>query len=244
MYKRQDYTSTSVTFNTRTIASAAWSSVSYTSGKLQGTITFSGATITGLETGDFEILDSSDAVQTGWTFELPTGITDSSSITSGTGTLIRATPPANRNASYKLRLKATSVMSDGSTTDNAPSVVATTNAFAVDNRPALTVDSFNAPMGTQSGSTSTFVLTFSTAVLKTQVENNDFAPATSTSIASVTGRGAATTATIFDVVVNNPTNTQGSYTIALNANAVNASTTHQRGPTSVSYTHLTLPTKA
>ena len=54
------YTSDAVTYNTRVVATAAWSAVSYceTTNKLSGSLTFSGAAITGIAAEDFEVLNA------------------------------------------------------------------------------------------------------------------------------------------------------------------------------------------
>ena len=215
------------------IATAAWSSVSYTNNKLEGTITFSGASITGLETGDFEVLNASDAVQTGWTIELPTGITASSTITSGTGTVIKATPPTNTNGSFKIRLKATSVRSDGGSTDNSPAAAVVTDAISIDSRPQLSVSSFTASGTSQTGSTASLTLTFDRNIPATQLVTGDFS---ATGGASVTGISPTSgNASVYTITTTQPTNSSGSYTVTLAANSVAASTTYKGGPTS-SYT--------
>ena len=130
--------------STPAVATAAWSGVSYTGGKLTGTMTFSGADVTNIETSDFEVVDNSSTpvVQTGWTFDA----LSSSSATAGTGFTVSATPPANRNNSFKLRLKATNVRSGGSSTDNAPAANVDSTAVAVDNRSLTSITgSFAAP---------------------------------------------------------------------------------------------------
>ena len=126
-----DSTAVSVDNRIFTIATAAWSSVSFSSGKLQGTLTFSGTSITGISTSDFEVLNSSGTTQTTWTFDTP-----SSTARSGSGITIAATPPSNLDANFKLRLKATSVRSGGSSSDNAPASAVESSAIAVNTIPA------------------------------------------------------------------------------------------------------------
>ena len=224
-------TSPAITYNTRVIATATWTNISYclTTNKLSGTLTFSGADITSIISTDFEILDSSNTVQTGWTFDTPSTTADD-----GVDLTISVTPPTNRNASYKFRLKATSVRSDGSAVDNAPASASISTAIAINNYPSLSVSSFTAPSGTQTGSTSTFILTLGSAVPKTEITTSDFTISISgITLSSVTGQGLATTATIFNVIVNNPSSASGSYTISLSANTISAGTTYTAGPSSI-----------
>ena len=153
------------TYNvTHHVATAGWTGVTFTGGKLQGTLTFrnpSGVTaqITNIEQTDFAVVNSSGTVQSGWMFDTP-----SSTATSGTGITIAATPPANQNAQYALRLNATSVRSDGSNANNTPATAETSSTTLVDNRPQLTVSTFTAPTGIQTGATSVFTLTFNVAI--------------------------------------------------------------------------------
>ena len=118
------------------VATAAWSAVSYcrTSNKLQGTLTFSGidsdASVTGISASDFEVRSDPDGSTTGWTFDTP-----SATAANGTGITIRVTPPANTNASFKIRLKATSVLTPRTATPISPATNVDSTASAIDNRP-------------------------------------------------------------------------------------------------------------
>ena len=205
------------------VATAAWSSVSYTSGKLQGTLTFSVADVTNIEATDFEIVNASGTVQTGWTFDTP-----SSTATAGTGITIAATPPSGLNSSFKIRLKATSVRSDGSSRDNAPAANVETDGVTVDSRPTLAVSTFTAPTGNQRGATATFTLDFDHDIPATELTTADF---TATNGASVTSISPTTgTEDTYTLTVTQPTNNSGTYTVSLNANAVSAGTTYKAGP--------------
>ena len=231
------YTSSSIRFNVPyRRATASWSSVSFTSGKLQGTITFSGASIVGLETSDFEVLSGS-TVQTGWTISLPSGITASSTRTSGTGTIIKAAPPTNTNGSYKLRLKATSVRSDGSSSNNSPASATSTSDISVDARPQLSVSSFTAPTSsTQTPITTTtanFTLTFDRAVPATELTTSDFTGTNGASVTSIaTSPVSQTSSSIYTITVTQPAHNSGTYTISISASAISGSTTYKPGPVS------------
>ena len=154
--------------NRPTIATASWSNVSYSSAtnRLTGTITFSGAKVEGLTASDFEVITSGGGTTSGWGVSIPSTITSSTEIAAGTGTVVTATAPANRNASFRLRLKTTSVMSDDSPTNNAPASSVESVAVAVDNR-VLSVVTITARWGTPSWSRSnnrvTTTLNFTTS---------------------------------------------------------------------------------
>ena len=187
--------------------------------------------VAGIAAADFEVINASGTDQS-WIFDTP-----STTATAGTAITIRATVPANTNGTFRLRLKATSVMSGGSSSNNAPASATASTGTAIDIRPQLTVSSFAAPSSTAlapiTASTSTFVLTIDRAVPKTELTTSDFsASIAGASISSVTGRGGATTASIYDVVANNPTTSSSSYTLTLAADSISASTTYKAGPTS------------
>ena len=111
-------------------ATAAWSSVSFTAGKLQGTITFTGQDVTEVSSSAFEVLNNSNTVQTGWSITV-----SSRTATSGTGIIIKATPPSNLSTSYKLRLKATSIRIGGGALQNTPASAVTSSAVLINTVP-------------------------------------------------------------------------------------------------------------
>ena len=118
------------------VATAAWSSELYceTSNRIEATLTFSGEKVEGLAAEDFEVITGTGGSTTGWTIVIPSTVLETTEIAAGTGTTIGATAPAGQNSSFRLRLKQLSVMSDDSTTDNAPADNVETNDIQVDNR--------------------------------------------------------------------------------------------------------------
>ena len=97
------------------VATANWTQESFSSGKLQASITFSGADVTGITASDFEVLTAGGGTTRGWVFDAtPNEAEDGVPIT------IRATPPLQTTGFYKLRLNALSVRSDDAVADNAP----------------------------------------------------------------------------------------------------------------------------
>ena len=129
------------------IATATWKTISGGEA-LKGTITFHNAIVTGIQNTDFEILNSSNVVQqdargnSTWeisvssSFAFPETTTrDSDVVPTGRGTVITvdANPPASTNGSFKIRLKARSVMSDGVSTNNSPASAVTSGSAPVNN---------------------------------------------------------------------------------------------------------------
>ena len=163
-------------------ATADWSNVSYTDGKLQGDITFGGVTgnITSVQADrDFEVLNDSDIVQStgpnGWQFEA----LDSSTIAVNTAVTIAVTPPAGTNGDFKLKIKTTSVRSDGATVDNAP--ISSSNLTDTRISPSISVDNRVFTVATaewsneNGGRTLTGRLTFRGGVTITNIASTDFA---------------------------------------------------------------------
>ena len=111
-----------------------WTNETFTNGKLQATLTFTGSDVTGIEAADFEVRTDSGTATTGWVFDTP-----SSTATAGTGITIAATAPSNINGLFKLRLKANSLRSGGSATDNDPVSDDDSTAVAIDNRVGVVI---------------------------------------------------------------------------------------------------------
>ena len=116
---------------------------------------------------------------------------------------------------------------DGSSSNNGPQTAVSSVTIAVDNRTDLNI-TWTVPAGLQTGTTSTFTLTFNVAVPATEVIVNSFTfPADVTmTVAPTTG-----TNTVYTITVTNPTDAQGSYGITLDANTISATTTYKAGPT-------------
>ena len=163
--------------------------------------------------------------------------------TSGSNTVytINITNPTTANGVYTVSLNANSVP-DSTTYRAGPASAYTSTSVSYDTRPQIAVTSFTAPSGTQSGTTSTFRLTLDRTVPTTQITGVDFTVSVTTaSISSVSPVGTQTNDNRYNVVITNPTNLQGCYTISLNVNAIDAGTDYRAGPasaytsTSVSY---------
>ena len=105
--------------------------------------------------------------QSGWVFN-----TVASTIADRASTHAIATPPAQTNGTFKVRLRALTI-SRGTGTNNRPYQNMDTIPIRVDNRPQLAVTSFTAPSGTQRGTTSTFNLIFNHCLLYTSPSPRD-----------------------------------------------------------------------
>ena len=103
-----------VDFTPRMVASASWSGISGGT-NLSGTLTFSGADVTHIEADDFDVVNSADMVDPGWSI-----VVSADHVSAGGTVTVTATPTVDKNGSFKIRLKSMTVRSDGSTTDNAP----------------------------------------------------------------------------------------------------------------------------
>ena len=127
-------TSSCVFYDTRpagtpTVATARWGTPATQTGinaVLQGRLTFTTTTdVRGIEPGDFDVIfrDSENPPNVhvhppaGWTIQVSHSFTNSSRDFVD----VTATPTSTFDAAFGLRLKATSVRSDGATMDNAPS---------------------------------------------------------------------------------------------------------------------------
>ena len=110
------------------IATAEFRDTFFFAGKLQTTLTFDVANISGLSSTDFEILDSDGSIQSGWSFDpIP------QTVNSGVSVPISVAAPLNANGSFKIRLLSNSVMSDGSPSNNAPGSPIETNLVNINN---------------------------------------------------------------------------------------------------------------
>ena len=99
---------------------------------LKGNLNVLGAPVSGIAPADFEVINGSGTTQTGWTIAVA-----NTSVTSGRSTTVTATPPTNTNGSYKLRLKANSLISDGIASNTIPTTALETAAFTVNNQPLV-----------------------------------------------------------------------------------------------------------
>ena len=208
------------------VATATWGAASYdlATNKISANIQFS-QNVTGIESGDFEVIDNSNTVQTGWTFDPPS----SSSINANTDVLISALAPQNMSGTFRLRIKALSVNSGGSMAANAPVTAQSTNTVAVDTRSELSTE-FTEPFGNQINPTSEFILTLDTAIPAIELTASDFTVNGGASIASISPIiGSSST---YQIIITNPVNSSGSYTVTLNANAISAGATYSASPPS------------
>ena len=208
------------------VATATWGAASYdlATNKISANIQFS-QNVTGIESGDFEVIDSSNTVQTGWTFDPPS----SSSINANTDVLISALAPQNMSGTFRLRIKAQSVNSGGSMAPNAPTAAQSTNTVPVDTRSELSTE-FTEPFGNQINPTSEFILTVGTSIPAIEISASDFTVSGGASIASISPLiGSSST---YQIIITNPVNSSGSYTVTLNANAISAGSTYSASPPS------------
>lgn len=209
------------------VATAAWSNAGYcsTSNRIQATITFSGEKVEGLAAEDFEIITGTGGTTSGWVISLPGTIIEATEIAAGTGTLIEATAPAGQNSSFRLRLKRLSVMSDDSTTDNAPADNVETSDIQVDNRGFMPVHSVATARWTNvaGGQTLSGLLTFSgenmMGLATTDFDiydDSDNEMTSSWTVTLPTGfNGNPVTGTPIRVVATPPANTNGSFYLRL-----------------------------
>lgn len=201
-----------------TVITAAWSDVSFTGGKLTGTLTFSGSDASGIAASDFAVIDDKNAVATGWTFDTP-----STSTIEGAGITISATPPANTNGDFSLRLNATSVRGGSSTTDNSPAAAVASTATAVNNTAPVTATAFFHNMSYTAGGKLTGSLTFDNNV--TGIDANDFevlnaSNQVQTGWAFDTPPTTATGNIAITISALPPANTNGQFKFRLKANSV------------------------
>ena len=140
-------TSGAVSFDRRVFVTT-WQIPTFSGNRLTALISFSHSAA-GIESSDFEVINSSGVTQTGWTIGSVT-----SSISANNRISIRATPPNNINGTFGFRLKANSIQFDGSSSNNGPTSAVSSNTISVDNRTRLAVTSFTSPGGTHTGGNS------------------------------------------------------------------------------------------
>ena len=198
------------------VATISWSNERFFNGKIEATLNVSGANITGLADSDFDILNDSDVVQSGWTFD-----TIQSSVNDGNNTIIRATPPANTNASFKIRLNQTKVRSGGSASDNAPASNVDSSSVSVNNVPLVASASWMNETYTSGNLQAT--LTFTGANI-TGIASSDFDILNDSNAVqagwTITAPSTATSGTGIIVSATPPANTNASFKIRLKATSV------------------------
>ena len=161
--------------------------------------------------------------------------------------IIGVTNPTGSNGTYTISIAANSIPTATTYLQGPTTIVNSRTAATYDTRPSVEGTSFTAPATEQTGATSTFRLVLDRAVPTAQITTGDFsASITTATIASVAGVGVSNNMTAtYDVVVNNPSNGSGTYTISLAANAIAATATYAAGPssayasTAVSYNTIT-----
>ena len=217
------------------IATATWKTI--TGGTaLKGTLTFHNAIVSGIDATDFEILNSSDAVQSNWNISVSSSIAtpetilvDDDVINTPNGTIITvdAIPPANTNTLFKIRLKALSVMSDGVTTNNAPTSVTTSSEVTVNNTVAAIANMEWSSISVITGPIRLQGIIRFTGASVTQVDSSDF------SVVDINNGGqnwqinvnVNPADTIADggvviVTATAPTNTNGNFGLVISSQAV------------------------
>ena len=96
----------------------------------------------------------------------------SSSISANNTISVQATPPNTTpaiNGTFGFRLKANSIRFDGSSSNNGPINNVDSSTISVDNRTRVSVTSFTAPAGTQTGTMSVFTLVLDRSVASGQI---------------------------------------------------------------------------
>ena len=106
-----------------------WNSI--TGGRnLVGVMLF-GSDLRNIATSDYEVIDETDVVQTGWTITFtPDGTT---SRTNGQTLIVTATPPSNTADVFRLRLRATSLRTATGSRDTVPKVAVISERARVNN---------------------------------------------------------------------------------------------------------------
>ena len=223
-------TSSSITYDTRTLVSVS----SFTAPDPTQIATTTNLVLTldtGIpRTGELDVNDFSPQMGSGASIASVTG---RGSATTATIFDVVINNPNNRNGTYTINFNANSI---STTTLTGPSSAYTSESVTYDRRPELEINEFNAPTGTQRGSTSTFTLEFDRVIPTGQITTGDFSvqvgsAATINSVSPVLDDPADTTTDTFSIVVTNPTTASGTYTITINTNAVDAATGYKRGPT-------------
>ena len=119
-------------------------------------------------------------------------------------------------------------MFNGSSSNNGPGTSVASSSVAIDNRTPIIVAAFTAPIGEQTGTTSTFELEFDRPVPASEVMAADFMPSDSESrVSSITPNSGSNTT--YSIVVTNPLGS-GSNRLILNANSISDGTNYKSGP--------------
>ena len=152
-------------------ATVAWSNMAG-GNAISGRLTFSGASVTGISSSDFEIINSSGTIQSRWT--APT--VSASSASNGSFITVSSIAPNNITGQFRIRIKTNSIMSGGSSTNNAPasSSANTSSAVSINTLPSTFTPWWSNVSG---GSVLTGTLNFSTAGINidlTSIESSDF----------------------------------------------------------------------
>ena len=196
---------------------ARWGPPSYSksTNRLSANIAFSHR-ITGIDKTDFEVLDSSNTVQTGWDFDPPT-----SSINYANRYItISASAPAITDGSFKLRIKVNSVRFDSSSNNNGPNTATTTSSITVNNIVIATASWSNLSGGITLSGRITFRNTSVTGITNTDFSvlssNNRIQTGWSISV----GTSSLSVNQYTTVTATPPANTNGSFKLQLNATSV------------------------
>lgn len=207
-----------ITYDNRP-AVAAWSVSSIVDGgnAIRSFLTFQRSNITGLSGSDIEVLNDSNAVQSGWTVVTPAVAAPGISVP------ITATAPADTHGMFKLRLKADSIMNLCQSEITGPAMAITNDAIAFDNRPVIATAAWSVATG---GDSIKSTLTFSGADV-THIEQADFEILDSDgntvsgwAVGGFSGAGTASDGVGINITANAPFNTSGMFRIRLKADSV------------------------
>ena len=219
-------------------ASGTWSAL-FGGESLGALLTFYNVGASNITIDDFLVLTSAGSEvsnQNDWTIKLPPLF--SGSVGPGGATVVIAEPPPNTNGSFKLRLKANSVLSQGRTGNNeAPTANQDwASPRPVNNYPKAVVESFKAPTEAQRGPTTIFRLKLKQTVPTSEITRGDFSPPNPPNGTSITGVSPVNAsngrALEYDVTATNPVNKSGYYRISLNADSITANSVlrYRQGP--------------
>ena len=131
-----NFQSTTISYNRQPIVAlpfwlATAGSIAADTATARGLLSFIGNAVSGIESSDFAIINDSGIEQTGWTITV-----DRSSAAEFENINVQATRTTQDvNGTFKLRLKANSVISAPSTSPNVPGTALDSPSITIDNRP-------------------------------------------------------------------------------------------------------------
>ena len=230
-----DVTSNSVAIDNRPalVATASWGTTSFFGGKLQSVLSFN-QNVTGIATSDFAVQKRSGTVgnyswtDQSWTFDAVSA--------SASTVVIRAAAPANQEGTFRLQLKARSVMGIRATVNNSPAADVNSLGVAIDNRPAVVATATFSNQSFTNGKLQA-TLTFSSAITGLTAADLYVINANGVTQPNWTFDTVSTSGTSQVIRVTPPAGTgppNNSFSIVLRARSVfGARATNENSPTSI-----------